>query len=222
MVKLNAAEYESFEAIKQTDENGNEFWYARNLQKVLDYSKENFIKVIDRAMPACQNSSFDIGGYFTDVSKTLKMPNPAEKQVTDYKFTWYACLQNRIFDIGNHFVDVNKMVETNPSAEKRMKDDMVARYAYRQKIDFDIGNHFVDVNKMVETDSGAAKCMKNGKLQRHACLQKSRFGTGEHFVDGNATLKMLKFMEKQIAGIITIIHSLAKDNLIIAKTKGVV
>jgi DNA-damage-inducible protein D len=39
MAKLEAKEYTPFEAIKQTDENGLEFWYARDLQKVLDYTK---------------------------------------------------------------------------------------------------------------------------------------------------------------------------------------
>ena len=47
MAKLDAVEYEAFETIKQTDENGVEFWFARDLQKVLQYAKwENFSKVL--------------------------------------------------------------------------------------------------------------------------------------------------------------------------------
>ena len=39
-----------FESIKHIDENGSEYWYARELQKVLEYSKwENFNKVIKKA-----------------------------------------------------------------------------------------------------------------------------------------------------------------------------
>ena len=92
MPKLNAVEYESFEAIKQTDESGNEFWFARDLQNVLQYTQwRNFQKVIDRAMLACKNSNFDISEHFADVSKTIEMPKEAEKQVTDYKLTRYAC-----------------------------------------------------------------------------------------------------------------------------------
>jgi DNA-damage-inducible protein D len=92
MAKLEAAEYKSFEAVKQIDENGHEFWFARDLQKVLEYSKwENFSKVIDKAMLACKNSGFDVNEHFPEVRKTLKMPNFATKQVIDYKLTRYAC-----------------------------------------------------------------------------------------------------------------------------------
>ena len=46
-----------FEDIKHIDENGNEFWYARELQKVLDYKKwERFSNVIKNAMMACKQS----------------------------------------------------------------------------------------------------------------------------------------------------------------------
>ena len=92
MAKLEAVEYKSFEAIKQTDDLGNEFWYARDLQKVLNYAKwENFSKVVDKAMLACKNSGVDIDDHFPDVRKTIEMPKTAEKQVVDYKLTRYAC-----------------------------------------------------------------------------------------------------------------------------------
>jgi len=92
MAKLQAAEYEPFEAIKQTDENGGEFWHARDMQTVLQYAKwENFSKVIDRAMLACKNSGFDVDDHFPDVRKTIQMPKTAQKQVNDYKLTRYAC-----------------------------------------------------------------------------------------------------------------------------------
>jgi hypothetical protein len=59
MSKLNAKEYKSFEDIKQIDENGKEFWCARELAPVLECVKwENFSKVISRAMLACKNSGY--------------------------------------------------------------------------------------------------------------------------------------------------------------------
>ena len=92
MAKLEAAEYKTFEKTKQTDENGFEFWFARDLQGVLNYSKwENFSKVIDRAMLACKNSGLNISDHFPDLRKTIKMPKTAEKQVIAYKLTRYAC-----------------------------------------------------------------------------------------------------------------------------------
>jgi len=92
MAKLNAKEYQSFEDIKQTGENGVEFWYARELAPVLEYVQwRNFAKVIDRAMLACKNSGFDLDYHFAEVSKTIEMPKSATKQVLDYKLTRYAC-----------------------------------------------------------------------------------------------------------------------------------
>ncbi|MCL1911458.1 MAG: DNA damage-inducible protein D, partial [Leptospirales bacterium] len=92
MAKLEAVEYKSFEAIKQIDDRGNEFWYARDLQKTLFYTEwRNFQKVIDRAMLACQNSGFNVDDHFVEVNKMIAMPKTAEKQVIDYKLTRYAC-----------------------------------------------------------------------------------------------------------------------------------
>ena len=73
MAKLDAVEYKSFEAIKQTDDCGNEFWYARDLSIVLHYAQwRNFQKVIDRAMLACKNSGFDTDDHFAEVSKMVE------------------------------------------------------------------------------------------------------------------------------------------------------
>ena len=92
MSKLEAVEYKPFEAIKQIDENGEEFWYARDLQKVLQYSNwQNFSKVIDRAMLACKNSGFSVSECFPDIRKTIEMPNYATRSVADYKLSRYAC-----------------------------------------------------------------------------------------------------------------------------------
>lgn len=83
---------QDFESIKHIDENGVEFWYARELMKVLNYSKwGNFIKVIDKAMEACKNSKINIKEHFADVGKTIKMPKGAEKIIEDLKLTRYAC-----------------------------------------------------------------------------------------------------------------------------------
>lgn len=48
-----------FEKIKRIDEEGREFWYARELMGALGYSKwENFNKVIQRAIEACKIAKF--------------------------------------------------------------------------------------------------------------------------------------------------------------------
>lgn len=82
----------TFEDIKHIDENGVEFWYARELMSILQYSKwQNFEKILDKAKTSCENSDITVLEHFTDVSKTIKMPKGAEKTILDYKLTRYAC-----------------------------------------------------------------------------------------------------------------------------------
>lgn len=81
-----------FEKIKHVDESGVEFWYARELMEILEYTKwGNFVKVISKAMEACKNSNINTSDHFADVGKTIKMPKGAEKVVGDFKLTRYAC-----------------------------------------------------------------------------------------------------------------------------------
>ena len=77
MILLNKSN-RTFEDIKHIDESGIEFWYARELMKMLEYSKqENFEKVIDKAKSACENSGVSVIEHFPDVRKTIKMPKGA-------------------------------------------------------------------------------------------------------------------------------------------------
>ena len=80
-----------FESIKHIDENGVEFWYARELMTMLEYSKwGNFVKVIDKAKEACKNSNINIVNHFADVGKMVKA-GVANKEINDLKLTRYAC-----------------------------------------------------------------------------------------------------------------------------------
>lgn len=82
----------SFEDIKHIDKHGVEFWYARELIRVLQYSNwQNFEKIIDKAKISCQNSDINVFEHFIDVSKLSKRGNNAEVEINDYKLTRYAC-----------------------------------------------------------------------------------------------------------------------------------
>ena len=82
----------SFEDIKHINENGVEFWYARELMPILQYSNwQNFEKIIDKAKISCENSGISVFEHFIDINKTIKMPKGAEKNILDYELTRYAC-----------------------------------------------------------------------------------------------------------------------------------
>ncbi len=71
---------------------GVEFWYARDLQKLLDYDEwRNFLKVIEKAKISCKNSGQKIEDHFVDVNKTIAMPKGASKEIEDFMLTRYAC-----------------------------------------------------------------------------------------------------------------------------------
>ena len=82
----------SFERIKHIDENGVEYWCARELMIALEYKKwQNFKIVVDKAITTCKNSNIDSSEHFTDVSKVLEVRNKAMLPVKDYKLSRYAC-----------------------------------------------------------------------------------------------------------------------------------
>lgn len=62
-----------FENIKHTDENGIEYWEARELQKILEYKEwRNFNKVLQKAITACSLSNFDVNEQFVEVNNPIK------------------------------------------------------------------------------------------------------------------------------------------------------
>ena len=82
----------TFEDIKHIDENGNEFWYARELMVALGYKDwRYFDAVIEKAKIACQNSEMRDTEHFVVDNKTSPMPNGGSKLVKDYMLSRYAC-----------------------------------------------------------------------------------------------------------------------------------
>jgi DNA-damage-inducible protein D len=91
MSKLNAKEYKCFEDIKHIRNDKSEYWLARELAPVLDYTQwRNFTKVIDKAMIACKNSGHDTLDDFAEVSKIVEA-GATTKPKKDYELSRYAC-----------------------------------------------------------------------------------------------------------------------------------
>ena len=82
----------AFENIKHVDEENQEFWYAREISRVLEYTEwRNFVKVLNNAKEACKNSDNDIDNHFVEVNKMIEIAKGAKRKVIDYKLSRYAC-----------------------------------------------------------------------------------------------------------------------------------
>ncbi len=82
----------TFEKLKHINEFGNEFWYARELQKILDYSRwEKFYNVIKKAKTACLNSGYQVEDHFHQVGKMVAIGSNSKRTIKDIKLSRYAC-----------------------------------------------------------------------------------------------------------------------------------
>lgn len=83
----------SFEKSVQKDtDSGIEFWFARDLQDLLGYSKwENFAKVIEKARTACRNAGYEPADHFPDIRKMVSLGSGAQREIEDIALTRYAC-----------------------------------------------------------------------------------------------------------------------------------
>ena len=81
-----------FEQIRQTDENGNEFWAACQLAKALEYTDfRNFLSVIEKAKEACKNSGQPVKNHLVEFNEMVSIGSGAEREMNSYKLSRYAC-----------------------------------------------------------------------------------------------------------------------------------
>jgi DNA-damage-inducible protein D len=83
----------SFEkSVHKDTDTGTEFWFARDLQNLLGYSKwENFAKVIEKAKTACKTAGYEVADHFLDIRKMVSLGSGAEREIDDVALTRYAC-----------------------------------------------------------------------------------------------------------------------------------
>lgn len=81
-----------FESIKHINEYGQEFWYARELQKVLEYvDYRNFELAIFKAMDACKNSNIEIADHFGETTEMVEIGSNAHRKLRSYELSRHAC-----------------------------------------------------------------------------------------------------------------------------------
>ena len=92
MKNLQKYEEKIFEDIKHIDDYGNEFWSARELMIILEYSKwENFYKVIRKAILACKTSNNKVENHFPENRKLVEIGSNTKRIILDYHLSRYAC-----------------------------------------------------------------------------------------------------------------------------------
>ena len=80
-----------FESIKHIDEEGNEFWFARELKEIMEYTQwRRFENTIEKAKESCKNSHNKIDDHFANVGKIVKA-GATSKNIGDVKLSRYAC-----------------------------------------------------------------------------------------------------------------------------------
>lgn len=82
----------TFEKIRELTDDGKEFWTARKLLKILDYSEfRNFLPVIEKAKKSCQNSGQSIENHFVEMHEMVQIGSGAERRMDSYALSRYAC-----------------------------------------------------------------------------------------------------------------------------------
>lgn len=88
--------HKNFEQIKKIDENSVEYWEARDLLKVLEYTEwRNFKLVIQKAIISCSKSGQKSNHHFVETNKMIVLAKNTNKEskreIEDYKLSRYAC-----------------------------------------------------------------------------------------------------------------------------------
>lgn len=90
--KLTTSALKIFEQIRKIDDSGNEYWTARDLAKILEYSEyRHFLPVIAKAQESCQGSNHKVSDHFEDMLDMIETAKTARREIDNIKLSRYAC-----------------------------------------------------------------------------------------------------------------------------------
>ena len=90
--KIAAINESLFESIKHINEYGQEYWYARELQLVLQYKRwDKFSNILEKAMAACEGSGNASSNHFSHLGRMVDVGSGAQREIDDYELSRYAC-----------------------------------------------------------------------------------------------------------------------------------
>ena len=82
----------TFESIRHIDENGFEYWLARELMIALEYKRwDKFCNVIENAKIACEKSNNIISDHFSQVGRMVEIGSKTSRNIMDFRLSRYAC-----------------------------------------------------------------------------------------------------------------------------------
>ena len=81
----------AFEDAAHIDDEGVEFWLARDLARLLEYADyRNFLHIVEKAKIACKNSGQEIANHFGNVTEMVDIGSGASREVDNIRLTRYA------------------------------------------------------------------------------------------------------------------------------------
>lgn len=92
IMNITKAQQNIFEKIKHFSDDGQEYWCARELAQILDYSEyRHFKPVVEKAKKACTNSNYKLKDHFEEVLDMVEIGSGAERQLDETRLSRYAC-----------------------------------------------------------------------------------------------------------------------------------
>ena len=90
--KHPATPVNQFESLRELSDKGEELWYARELQAVLDYGTwRKFEQVINKAVTACKTTGYSPENHFVHLDKMVEIGSGEKRKQTGYQLSGYAC-----------------------------------------------------------------------------------------------------------------------------------
>ncbi len=157
MNQVTNQHHKTFENIRRYSKEGREFWSARDLLPILEYSSwDKFKAVIRKAIKACDNSDISSADHFSQVGKMVTIRSKTERHIPDddYHLSRYAC-----------YLIVQNGDSTKPAIANVQK--YFAMQTRRQELADDLAFQQLDENKKRVRFRGALK-EHNRQLARTA------------------------------------------------------
>ena len=133
--ELEIYKEQNFEEIKHINDDGMEYWYARELAKVLEYkSWDKFKNVLKKSIIACEKSNNDSKNHFVQMGKMVKLGSGAERKIDDFVLTRYACyliVQNA--DSSKQVVALGQTYFAIQTRRQELLDDEIKNLSENQK-----------------------------------------------------------------------------------------